>query len=324
MALVVLAGCGGVVGDAPGGPSGGPAGASSASGGASSAETTTSSATPTTTAPPTSAAGGAGGGVGGAGGSVAPPPDVDAGAPDPPAPDASPPDPPAPDAGNPDPPPGEPQFHVTLTDSNGSVDVVCQEDDGKTNAYGTNTTTETTSPMWACGTPQNCADDQFQLRFERVDATHAHGGRCVTADTPRLTGDGTLSARMYVHSNVPTSDGVYTVAIMETPFSKDTELDLFVVNLADDVVKVGKPGESLPLSLSSIVKRWIEVVMTKKGSQCTFVVKRDGQSTIHVGTGPCTPGKVQNHIVVNSRARDGGHSGSSFVDVAWVKWVSAN
>jgi hypothetical protein len=33
---------------------------------------------------------------------------------------------------------------------------------------------------------------------------------------------------------------------------------------------------------------------------------------------------VQNHIVVNSRARDGGHSGSSFVDVAWVKWVSAN
>ena len=314
--VVVIAGCGGAVGDATGGASGLAAGASSSSGGGGASSSSTASTTESRST----------GGEGGRGGAVAPPPDADAGTPDPPEPDAGPPDPPEPDAGSPDPPePGEPQFHVTLADaSNGTVEVVCAEDLGKKNAYGTSTTTETTSPEWGCGTPQNCADNQFQLRFERVDATHAHGGRCVTADTPALTGDGTFSARIYVHSNVPGSDGVYTVALMETPFSKATELDLFVVNLADDVVKLGKPGASLPLSLSQIQKRWVEVVMKKKGTQCTFDVRRDGQFTLHVGTGACTPGKVANHVVVNSRARDGGHAGSSFVDIAEVKWVSAN
>jgi hypothetical protein len=222
-------------------------------------------------------------------------------------------------------PPQEQQFEVTLKNANkNQYTITCTEQIGATNYYGSDTKTTTATEQWGCGTAQSCQDNQFQLRFARIDATHAIGGRCITADTSTLTGDGTFSARVYIHSNVADSDGVFTVAIMTTPFDVDNELDLFVVNVAKGIMKSGKPFHALQVSLSDVEKRWIEVVMTKSGTQCKVDVRRDGQSTLHLGTGTCTPGTTANHVVVNSRARDNASNTSSFIDIAEVKWVAAN
>jgi hypothetical protein len=212
---------------------------------------------------------------------------------------------------------------VTLGNAAGNqYEVACVEQLGATNYYGSDTKTTTTTDAWGRGTAEACLANQFQLRFARIDATHAHGGRCITADTAALTGDGTFSARMYIHSNVASSDGVFTVAMMSTPFDVNEELDLFVANVQTGLLEAGKPGRALQVGLADVTTRWIDVVMTKSGTTCNVAIARDNASTLHLGTGPCTPGTTATHLVINARARDDSSATSSFVDIVEVKWVA--
>ncbi|CAN5314177.1 hypothetical protein BH11MYX1_BH11MYX1_43160 [soil metagenome] len=218
---------------------------------------------------------------------------------------------------------GEQQFMAKLKNAAGNqYEVTCAEQLGAPNYYGSDTKTTTTTDTWGCGTAENCQANQFQLRFARIDATHANGGRCITSDTAALTGDGTFSARIYIHSNVPSSDGVFTVALMATPFDVNQELDLFVANVQTGLLKAGKPFQALQVDLAAVTTRWIDVVMTKTGTSCVVDIARDNASTLHLGTGTCTPNPEAAHIVVNARARDDSSATSSFVDIAEVKWVA--
>ena len=52
------------------------------------------------------------------------------------------------------------------------------------------------------------------MKYARQGSTLAFGGRCETAVSADFSGSGRLEAYMYIHSNVITSSGVFTVGIL--------------------------------------------------------------------------------------------------------------
>jgi hypothetical protein len=205
----------------------------------------------------------------------------------------------------------------------------------KGNNYKTNTFTVTSSDHLTVA-----KNDVLQLKFSRSpnDKKLATGGRCVTKGSTTIFGDGEFSARLYIHSNVLQSDGVFTVAILpDTNFDKEKELDLFVINLLDDygkpVIKFGNPGKSIAVDLEDIVKRkqWFTIKMTRKSEKCRLELNTDsGKNLFSHSNLPCNFGDKReiidgvenlNRIVINSRARDYENSESSHISISDVKWV---
>ena len=52
------------------------------------------------------------------------------------------------------------------------------------------------------------------LKHQRIDTTTAQGGRCETALWSSISGNGIFKAEIYIHTNVPTGTGVFTIAAM--------------------------------------------------------------------------------------------------------------
>ncbi len=205
----------------------------------------------------------------------------------------------------------------------------------KGNYYGTDTKT-ITSPDHLT----KLQNGTLQLKFSRLpdDNRNAIGGRCVTEGSTTIFGDGELSARIFIHSNVLSSDAVFTVGILPNEtFDKEKELDLFVINLLDNngrpVMKFGNPGRSVDVDLAKIIKKreWINVIMKRKGDLCKLDLQNDsGTKFFSYENLPCHFGDKKeivngvenlNRIVINSRSRDFQNTESSFISISNVKWV---
>jgi hypothetical protein len=134
------------------------------------------------------------------------------------------------------------------------------------------------------------------------------------------TGNGKFTASLYIHSNVASSDGVFTLALLNRDFQQSGEIDLIVVNIADNIAKSGRPGSAFSIDLASISTRWIDVVMTKSDGKCSTTVYSNGKILFDPegATHACENG--QNMFVVNSRSRGGPYSLSSVVTVASASW----
>lgn len=210
-------------------------------------------------------------------------------------------------------------------------------DNSPSNTYETNTVTTWTKENFT-GSPDG---RYFDLKFNRLNATQANGGRCNGPSSGAISGDGTFSTRIYIHTAVRGSDGVFTVAMMTKSFSQETELDLFVANLpgADGtrLVKFGNPHYSDGIPLQSIEGKWVTVAMIRRGEVCDLSLKDDNGGILYHNAAlqcrmgpqnvcgqkysdPCGP----NLIVMNSRSLDYTSSsavpGRSFVSIANVKW----
>ncbi len=129
---------------------------------------------------------------------------------------------------------------------------------------------------------------------------------------------------------IETSSGVFTIGMLPSPFTKDYELDLIVVNLSNNVAKCGRPtkGNEKPteVDLSSISEQWINISMEKSGTSCKVTITNDatGSTLVNGGDNPCDL-ESTGHIVIASRARDPDSattsgSDSSFVSIRSVKW----
>ena len=81
--------------------------------------------------------------------------------------------------------------------------------------------------------PNNLVNSGYSwdLKYQRIDAGHAEGGRCETASSIALTGNGRFSASIFIHSNVNPSDGVFSLAIVNKVTSQQTELVLLLLML---------------------------------------------------------------------------------------------
>ena len=110
--------------------------------------------------------------------------------------------------------------------------------------------------------------------------------------------------------------------MLTDPFDQAYELDLFVVNLADNVLKTGQPGEAVAVSLSQFVQKWVTVSMTKKDGTCqTNFYSESG--TLMYSTpkmSNCYTNGVPHQIVVNARARDSSSYDSSFISIDSITW----
>lgn len=131
-----------------------------------------------------------------------------------------------------------------------------------------------------------------------------------------------FTAHFYIHSNVPSSAGVFTVAMITDPFSQTTELDLFVANLADNVLKTGQPGEASSVPLSIFVQQWVTVKMKKSNGYCQSNFYSNSGSLLYStpSMGSCYTDGVPHQIVINVRARDSSSTDSSFVSIDSVTW----
>jgi hypothetical protein len=137
------------------------------------------------------------------------------------------------------------------------------------------------------------------------------------------TGNGKFTASLYIHSNVASSDGVFTLALLNRDFQQSGEIDLIVVNIADNIAKSGRPGSAFSIDLASISTRWIDVVMTKSDGKCSTTVYSNGKILFDPegSTHACgLEENGQNFFVVNSRSRGGPYSLSSVVTVASASW----
>ena len=106
--------------------------------------------------------------------------------------------------------------------------------------------------------------------------------RCVTATSSACTGNGVFSTDIYIHSNVPSSDGVFTVAILPSNFTQAMELDLIVVNLSQNIMKSGKPGKAEDIAMSSFIQKWIRISLVKSSNQCqTTISAVDSGAVLH-------------------------------------------
>ena len=77
------------------------------------------------------------------------------------------------------------------------------------------------------------------------------GGRCLTESTTTVSGDGLFQAHVYIHTNVAAGTGVFTINAEPQPFDVNNELDLIVINVAQGIMKSGKPehnAASFPIS----------------------------------------------------------------------------
>ncbi|MCD9026600.1 hypothetical protein LDO26_00010 [Luteimonas sp. BDR2-5] len=203
-----------------------------------------------------------------------------------------------------------------------AYNISCKEATGRTNWYSTGTLTTTTDSRWQCANSADCEANIWRLRFHRNSANSAEGGRCETGYTSTLTGDGIFTARLYIHSNVLQSDGVFTIAIMPPVFTTEEELDLLVINVREGEVVSGTPFNGLSIPINQISQRWLNVQMTKFGQSCYVQITPDASSTPIVSGGPnyCNFNPDQNRIVINSRARNGGSYKDSFVTISRVSW----
>lgn len=186
------------------------------------------------------------------------------------------------------------------------------------NYYDSSHVLTTTSPDYWSYT-----GSAWDLKYNRVDESHAVGGRCETPTSGALQGSGKFSASLYIHSSVASSDGVFTLGILNRHFDQSGEIDLIVVNINENTVKSGRPESAFSIDMGSVSNRWIDVVMTKSGDRCSTTVYSNGnvlfdpQGSTH-GCGLNEDGG--NYFVVNSRSRGGPYSSSSFVTVASASW----
>ena len=137
------------------------------------------------------------------------------------------------------------------------------------------------------------------------------------------TGNGKFMASLYIHSNVATSDGVFTLALLNRDFQQSGEIDLIVVNIQDNIAKSGRPGSAFSFDLNTISNRWIDVIMIKSDGRCSTSVYSDNKILFDPegSTHACgLDENGQNYFVVNSRSRGGPYSSSSFVTVASASW----
>lgn len=147
-------------------------------------------------------------------------------------------------------------------------------------------------------------------------------GRCETAFSDAIYGDGVFTAHIYIHSNVPSSAGVFTVAMFTDPFDDAYELDLFVANLHDNELKTGQPGEAVAVPLSQFVQKWVTVHMTKQNGYCQTNFYSDSGSLMYSTPSMpnCYTNGVPHQIVVNGRSRDSSSKESSFISIDSVTW----
>jgi hypothetical protein len=148
------------------------------------------------------------------------------------------------------------------------------------------------------------------------------GGRCETGLSDSITGDGIFTAHIYIHSNIPTSAGVFTVAMLTSPFDDNYELDLFVANLADNVLKSGQPGEAETISLNQFVQKWVTVSLKKQNGYCQTNFYLDSGTLLYATkpAGNCNTNTGAHKIVVNVRARESTSDVSSFLTIDSVSW----
>jgi hypothetical protein len=204
-------------------------------------------------------------------------------------------------------------FGVTV---NGNT-MSCAPADGRINNYGTHTTTKTVAQNWVAR-----SDGGYDLKYNRLDSTHAEGGRCETAKSSSISGGATFEASIYIHSNVAPNTGVFTIGALPIPFNRSNELDLIVVNVDKGQMKSGAPGKAKSFPISGNDKKWIRVKMVRQGNSCSTTISAEANNAIlHESSSEC---KLQssNQVVINSRARDGSDSGDSFVSIKSVSWTS--
>lgn len=199
----------------------------------------------------------------------------------------------------------------------------------QSNHYGTNTKSATKSDLWLQNTYAGKHPTNYDLMYQRIDSTNAEGGRCQTSSTSTIGGSGTFEAEIYIHSDVRGSTGVFTIAAMPEKFDSTYELDLFVINLADDVMKSGRPQHTQVFKISDYEKKWVKVTMVKSGSYCSTSITNVGSGIVLAvtsGSVSCNLSTGPNHVVVNVRARDGGSDDSdhSFVSIRKITWTSAS
>ena len=205
--------------------------------------------------------------------------------------------------------------------ANSSYSISCINNSNASNTYRTDTNTNSRADLFKCEDEKACNSNTYSLKFDRIDKEHASSGRCESAETPTLSGDGTFSATMYIHSNVQESDGVFTIAMEPEAFNTKEELDLIVVNVSEGVAKSGSPSKAPSVSLKSLSGRWIKVIMNKNGHRCTTRIERKGESSLSLGENYCNSNPKQNKIVINSRARAFSSMKSSSIEVANVSWT---
>jgi hypothetical protein len=177
---------------------------------------------------------------------------------------------------------GEPPFPVHYKPSIGFSTyyrTACtqRENTGETswNRWGSDTATIWSWGNWECNgscatSPGGYATSQFNLSYyrspyqEHNGEFYSYGGRCETNDKSLFSGDGTARARLFIHSNVSSSTGVFSLVMMPSgDFNPHFELDLIVVNEKKNSVKVvnfGEPlGNSANVPLSELIGRWVDV-----------------------------------------------------------------
>jgi hypothetical protein len=205
------------------------------------------------------------------------------------------------------------EFKVKIRNlSNNVYTINCNTiDSGGANWYGTDTKTSRAPGYWTCTNyNDDCANNIYADYFERLDESHAIGGRCTSGYTPTIKGDGVLSAEIYIHSNISDSDrdgqpddpgtGVYTIAA----FGHDAanEWDLLVANISDGVVKFGSPWLSgnqpaFEVAITQLEQRWITVEMTRVDGQCSLHIERANGTDIDL------PNSTANYITASGQSR---------------------
>lgn len=247
------------------------------------------------------------------------------------------------------------QFQTTIKETDNDVySLSCLEEVGHDGDYNSDTWTETTEAQWRCVNSQDCANNIWKLFFDRHETNHsdpnhthvdldptdnfdfyAWGGRCRTSESNQIVGNGTFTARIYIHSNVETADGVLGVGLGPSIWRPTTELDLVVLNLDPGKVKFGQYKHSMELNVAgssspaydSFEAEWITVEMVKTGYACTFTVRPDSGDPINVNFVTnqgrpryCNFHSVQNLIAVNSRGDEYTSDAGSHVTFAEIKW----
>lgn len=194
------------------------------------------------------------------------------------------------------------------------------------NYYGSSTRTITDATMW-----RDQGGNKFNLYYRRDDASHATSGRCQTSVTGNIAGSGTFKAQIYIHSNVQSGTGVFTIAAIPEPFDVNNELDLIVVNVDQGVMKSGIPNHAVSFNIGDYDQRWIEIAMHKSGTSCSTSISSvgtgvNGENKLLeiIENNTCSLSSAGSKIVVNARARDGIDSGESFVSIRSVTWLGSN
>lgn len=222
---------------------------------------------------------------------------------------------------------------------------------------GADTTTRWSGSNWLDVSNLRSAETAYALKYVRESYARnepaagggttlvrgvAYGGRCESQLNSTLSGNGELSVRMFIHSNMlnPTgngtsSSGVFTVGLFADAgdtgvYDPDYEFDLVTVNLVQSsstpLLKWGWANHgTYGIDVDRVDHQWITVTATIEDDptsnipsrkRCTVVIERESSGTRVFkddGSGnpdwvPCnipSPGATatKGRIVVNSRAR---------------------